>query len=77
MFNSDQRDHMDALSRLGAVNLCWCGWHPRGKCPRCPPEKSAADKIATRCQVCGGEASKYGSGPIIHRVRCTPTEAPK
>jgi hypothetical protein len=81
-FNEEQQDYMKSLAKLGPENLCYCGWYPKGKCSTpspCPPDKSAADKIAARCPDCHNAPPPDGSRPIIHIYTCprSPKPPPK
>ena len=37
-FNAEQQDWLRYLASLPREKKCACGWHPRGECPRCPPD---------------------------------------
>lgn len=68
-FNSEQRDHMKELTRIDPAQRCWCGWYRTGKCHRCPPDKTLAQRIEVECPSCGN----YPNAPddrLVHRKGC-------
>lgn len=77
MFNSEQRDYMDSLSRIPAEQKCWCGWYPVGECRNCPADKTLAQRLEVSCLHCTSYPPADGSRPIIHTRWCkapTPTD---
>lgn len=70
-FNSDQRSYMRSLDDMLPESKCWCGWYPLGKCQDCPPDKSAADKIAAWCPECHDDPGPKGDRAITHRIGCS------
>ena len=71
MFNSEQRDYMRYLAKQDPNTLCFCGWYHKGDCPHCPPDKSAADKIALKCPECGGNPITPDGNECYHRKECS------
>lgn len=71
LFNADQIRHMEYLNSLPLEDKCWCGWFKLGECATCPPDRTAADKLAVSCPGCGGSPGPGGIRLIIHRAWCT------
>jgi hypothetical protein len=70
-FNAEQRDHMESLSRIPPERLCWCGWNLKGECASCPADRSAADKLAASCELCGADPGATNKFPTLHRQGCS------
>lgn len=71
-FNSDQRDHMEWLAKQDPSTMCWCGWHARGECPRCPDSLTAADKMDHWCPECRSAPPWTDrASPLVHRKGCS------
>ena len=70
--NSEQNDYMEDLRKTPAEELCWCGWNAFGDCgnEHCFPDKTAADKIAVRCEECHNHPHP-GIPEISHIVTCS------
>ena len=69
MFNSDQLDYMDYLSKVPPEKKCYCGWYLKDKCFSCPKGYTAADKLKARCKHCHS-APEPGKKKIYHVVNC-------
>lgn len=80
-FNAEQNDYIKYLASRLPETKCYCGWWDKGKCRDCPPQLSAADKLAVRCPSCDNEPwHSDPRRPITHRRGCKtpdyqPTEA--
>ncbi|KKM86950.1 hypothetical protein LCGC14_1273830 [marine sediment metagenome] len=70
MFNKYQKDHMDYLDSLDPEKRCWCGWFLFGECYHdCSKNKTFADKLKVRCNLCGNAPWRPG-GKLIHIKGC-------
>ena len=69
-FNEGQRGYMNSLAQIPPAERCWCGWFRLGECHSCPPDKTAADKLAARCPSCHNNPGPEGNRAIVHRIGC-------
>jgi hypothetical protein len=76
MFNSDQSAHMEYLESIPPENRCWCGWYKLGKCDKCAPGKTLADKLAAQCEICGAAPGSRGEFATVHRTGCARQGSP-
>ena len=73
MFNSDQQNYMESLSRISPEKKCYCGWYMIDDiipCHNCPPGKTLADRLLVQCSECKNYPSADGKQPIIHIKGC-------
>lgn len=75
MFNDDQKDYMESLSRTPAEEKCWCGWYRVAGsgvpvCPHCPPGATAADRAKVQCPECRSFPGAPGL-PLHHIITCS------
>lgn len=78
MFNREQREHMDYLASIPAVDRCWCGWGHAGRCDTpfpCPADATLADRLATEAPCCGRPAGRPDESRTSgsHYAGCRPS----
>lgn len=72
VFNNEQLEAMESLSRLAPGEKCYCGWYRHGTCPNCPPEYTAQHRLDAMCAECRNYPNPgMPSETIIHNIRCS------
>jgi hypothetical protein len=76
MFNKEQTEYIESLSKISPEKRCYCGWERFGKCYNCNRSeyrkgKTCADKLKEWCPECHIEPY---NGKIRHAMCCSKYE---
>ncbi len=75
LFNNEQLEWMEELSKMDPKTKCWCGWDRFGQCPSCAQKPDVkdltlADKLPFTCPACRSSPWRPGE-KVTHHIGCS------